>query len=97
MAVRIHCINKSGGYHQNPHEAISYLGWINDETNNTGRSSRLEMYDWIVNKNGTAYVQDNYGNKAYVHGATSPAGNLYVRTYSDNTWTDNLLSLPECT
>jgi len=96
MAVRITCINKSGGQHQNPHEAISYLGWINESDNKTGKSSRLEMYDFVVNKGGKAYVKDAYGNIAYLKGATSAAGNKYVRTYSDGKWTDNLLALPEC-
>lgn len=37
MAVRITCIHKSGGYHENPHEAISDFGWINEATNATGK------------------------------------------------------------
>lgn len=96
MAVRITCIKKSGGFHENPHVAIESLGWTNEATNESGRSSRLEMYDFVVNKKGQAYVTDNYGNTAYLQGATSASGNQYVRTVSDGKWTDNLLSLPEC-
>ena len=96
MAVRITCIKKSGGYHENPHEAIETLGWINEATDQTGRSTRLEIYDFVVNKKGQAYVKDNHGNTAYLLGATSAKGNKYVRTVSNGKWTDNLLSLPEC-
>lgn len=52
MAIRITCIKKSGGYHDAPPHAISDLGWVNDQTNETGTSSRLQVYDWIKNKNG---------------------------------------------
>lgn len=95
MAIRIRCINKDRGNHENPHTAISYLGWV-DESGNIGKSSRIEMYDWIKDKRGQAYVQDAYGNKAYLMTAVTPFGTKYVRTYSDKTPTDNLLQLPEC-
>ena len=42
MAVRITCINKSGGYHADPHHAISDLGWRNEATGNTGKSTDLK-------------------------------------------------------
>jgi len=96
MAVRITCIKKDNGYHENPHVAIESLDWINEETNATGRTSRLDMYDFVVNKEGQAYVRDNRGNTAYLQGAVSASGNLYVRTVTDGKWTDNLLALPEC-
>jgi len=54
------------------------------------------MYDWVVNKNGKAYVKDAQGNVAYLIGAISPRGNKYVKTVADETKTDNLLKLPEC-
>lgn len=96
MAVRITCINKDNGYHENPHEAIEWLGWINEQTNKSGRSSRLDMYDFVEKQGGQAFVRDGFGNVAYVHGAISASGNPYVRTVSDGKWTNNLLSLPEC-
>lgn len=40
------------GYHEDPHHAISELGWINEQTHETGRSSRLAVYDWIKNRKG---------------------------------------------
>jgi hypothetical protein len=54
------------------------------------------MYDFVVNKNGQAYVRDVYGNIAYLMGAISKRGNKYVKTVADETKTDNLLKLDEC-
>lgn len=96
MSIRITCINKDGGHHENPHSAISHLGWTEDGTGKTGKSTRLEMYEWIKNQKGYAYVRDARGNTAQVGTAETPRGTKYVRTYSDGTWTDNLLALPEC-
>ena len=44
MAIRITCINKSGGDHQDPHHAISDLGWVNDQDGVPGKITALE-YD----------------------------------------------------
>lgn len=95
MAVRITCIRKSGGYHENPYVAISSLQWKNEATGATGESTRLEMYNFVVNKKGEAYVQSGQ-SKAYLMGATSGAGTKYVKTEANNTEKDNLLKLPEC-
>jgi len=96
MAIRITCINKSGGYHQDPHHAISDLGWQDDQTGAQNKSTRLQMYEWLKDHSGTAYVLDQYGNKAYLGPRESSSGTKYVQTYADRVWTDNLLSLPEC-
>jgi len=96
MAVRITCINKANGDHENPHVAISSLGWINEQNNERGRSTRVELYDWIKEKSGVAYVRDNAGNQVNVGTAETSHGTKYVRTYRDKVWTDNLLALPEC-
>jgi len=96
MSVRITCIEKDGGNHENPYVAISHLQWIKDGTSETGRTTRVDMYDFVVNKNGQAYVKDAYGNVAYLIGAISTRGNKYVKTVADETKTDNLLKLDEC-
>jgi hypothetical protein len=96
MAIRITCINKSGGYHQDPHHAISHLGWINEATGEQSKNTRLEIYDWIKTKNGSAYVTDRQGNQAYVGTRENSNGTKYLQTYANQVWTDNLLSLPEC-
>jgi hypothetical protein len=96
MAIRITCINKSGGHHQDPHHAIQDLGWVNEQTGQQGKSTRLELYNWLKSDRGTAYVKDQWGNVAYVGTQVNVNGTQYVQTYADKTWTDNLLSLPEC-
>jgi hypothetical protein len=62
MSIRITCINKSGGYHADPHHAILDLNWTNEQTGDTGRSTRLQVYDWIKNQKGVAFVRDDYDN-----------------------------------
>jgi hypothetical protein len=96
MSVRITCISKAGGNHENPHVAISNLGWLNEADGQTGSSTRLEMHDWIKNQDGYAYVRDGNGNTARVGAAETDRGTKYVRTYADGKWTDNLLALREC-
>jgi hypothetical protein len=96
LAIRITCINKSGGDHADPHHAISQLGWTEDGTGKTGKNSRLAIYDWIKKENGVAYVQDAKGNKASVKTREHANGTKFVQTYADTVWTDNLLALPEC-
>jgi hypothetical protein len=83
MAVRITCIDKAGGHHEDPHVAISTFGWLNETDGQTGRSTRIEMYDWITQKGGTAYVRDRFGNVAYVVGKVSAWGNPFVQTVAD--------------
>ena len=96
MPIRITCIRKSAGYHQNPYTAIESLTWINETTNGTGVTNRLAMYDWIKDEGGVAYVTDKLGNKAYLTTGISASGTRYVKTVADETKTDNLLELPEC-
>jgi hypothetical protein len=96
VAIRITCINKSNGYHQDPHHAISHLGWANEENGKTGKNTRLEIYDWIKKENGVAYVRDARNNKATVRTREHANGTKFLQTYADGVWTDNLLALPEC-
>jgi Protein of unknown function (DUF3892) len=96
VTVRITCIRKAGGDHYDPHIAISNLGWVNDGTGENGSSTREQLYDWLRNHNGVAYVLDRWGNKAFVYPRENASGTRFVQTYADNVWTDNLLALPEC-
>jgi hypothetical protein len=97
MAIRITCINKPDGNLQNPHEAISFLGWINEADGQQSRISRLDLYNWLKTQNGTAYVKDNQGNIAYVKPRENINGTKFVQTQADGIWKDNLLALPACT
>lgn len=93
MAIRVTCINKDGGNHENPYIAISHLGWQNDNGKN-GHSTREQIYEWVVD-GGYAYVQSG-GSRAKLIGAVSPRGTRYVKTEANAVEHDNLLELPEC-
>ncbi len=95
MSVRITCITKSGGYHENPHEAISTFGWTNEQTGERTTSSREQMWEWVTN-GGEAHVKDAYGNVARLVAKTNSRGTHYLQTVADGKLTDNLLTLPEC-
>jgi hypothetical protein len=95
MAVRITCINKANGEHENPYVAIQLLGWINEQTEQAGKSSREDVYDFVVNKGGRAYVTAG-GVTADLIGMVSQRGTRYVKSRADFTQNDNLLKLPEC-
>lgn len=96
MPIRITCINKSGGDHADPHHAISYLGWVEDGSGKTEKSSRVQIYEWIKYHSGSAYVADSRGNKVWVRTRENQNGTRFLQTYADGKWTDNLLALPEC-
>ena len=95
MPVRITCIKKDSGNHENPHTAISTLGWKEYGTGNTGRSTRLEMYKFVVEDKEYAYVQDPYGNQAKLIGGVTPRGAKYIKTVADETKADHRLKLLE--
>lgn len=96
MSVRIVCINKAFGNHENRHVAISYLGWVDESTGKNGKASREEMYRFVTQEKGIAYVKDSRGDIAYLMGAVTARGTRYVKTVADETKADNLLMLPEC-
>jgi hypothetical protein len=95
MSIRITCITKDGGNHENPHVAIRNLGWVEDGTGKTSNSTREQMYDW-VKSGGSAYVRDSMGDVAYLIAELSARGTKFVKTRPDGTKADNLLYLPEC-
>lgn len=93
--IQITCIKKSGGYHENPHTAISELGWVSADSGQRNLATRLQMYDFVT-QGGEAFVLDRLGNKAFLTTAITSSGTKYVKTIPDTTKTDNLLELPEC-
>lgn len=95
MSIRIHCINKDNGHHEDPHEAITYLGWIDESGSKSGKSTRLEVVKFIED-GGKAYVKDDFGNIAYLIVKISRFGNKFVKTKADGVETNNLLKLLEC-
>lgn len=95
MTVRVTCINKDNGHHDDPHEAITHLGYINvDNSSDRGICTRQTMVKFLED-GGSAYVEDRNGDKAYLI-VFPKNGNKYVKTRPDQTIADNLLSLNEC-
>lgn len=94
-SVRIKAIEKDNGNHNNPHEAIQAYCWLNEVNNNSGKSDRPEMVSWIE-KGNAAYVKDYHGNKVFCYVRESVHGTKFLQTKANDTYTDNLLSLPEC-
>lgn len=84
--VRVTCINKQP--RNNPYEGITHLG------GSGWKWPRKQVIESIRAKTNTFYtlVNGNRGNIGVVDGADGP----YLRTYADDKWNDNLLSLPEC-
>ena len=97
MSVRITCVKKDGGNHySHPRRHHRLRVGSNKGTGAKGTSSRSQMIEYLDVEKGEAYVKDRQGNKAYIGTWKSAAGYKYLRTYADQTWTDNLLPLPEC-
>lgn len=94
MSIRITCIKKSGGHHQEPHEAITALTWVNEQDGSRGNSSREQMYEWVKN-GGQAFVVFG-ATRVQVVTAETSWGTRFVKTRPDHTIRDNLLSLSEC-
>lgn len=96
MAVKITCINKDNGHHEDPHMAITHLDWLEEATGKHDKCTRMEMVEFIRDKKGVAYVVGGYGLKAYLEVKRSSHGTWFVRTIPDGTTDNNLLKLPEC-
>jgi hypothetical protein len=74
----------------NSHEHIAYVKWEQPDGGGVTVSSRAQMVSWI-NQGGDARVRDPQGE---VQVGVVDANPPYLRTYADNRYTDNLLSLP---
>ncbi|CAN5446422.1 hypothetical protein BH09BAC6_BH09BAC6_04490 [soil metagenome] len=96
MAVRIICIKKADGKHENPYIAIDHLEWVNERINVKGITDRTKIHDWIKDEQGEAYIIDKAGQKILLIPAVSPQGIKYVKTVIDETVADSLLLLPDC-
>lgn len=94
MAVRIVAVRKDGGNHYNPHEAISYYKWLNEQTGESQITDRPTMVDW-VERGGSAYVSSAEGT-VYCYVNRSSAGTKFLQTNADDRSSNNLLNLPGC-
>ena len=95
MKIRITCTCRNGNTYPNPHEGITELGWINEDTKETGKKSVEDMILWVLNDYVDVYVEETKGEKAElepVKGKTK----TYLRSIADDTSDNNLLNLPIC-
>jgi hypothetical protein len=72
------------------HEHIASVRWIDPADSKTGESTRAAMVEYIE-KNGRAVVGEGVQQ---VEVGVVDASPKYIRTYADETWTNNLLALP---
>ena len=89
---QITCITKPNV--TSAHEHITHVG-------NSGWSMKRLTVEQVIrdirSKTNTFYVQDARGNRADVGVvAASDSRREHIRTYADGKWTDNLLSLNQC-
>lgn len=88
---QITCIEKSGN--SNRHEHITHVG----NPKNNWKLTTPETVRRIENKTDSFYVLDPYTGKRANVGVVRETGKApYLRTYADDTWNDNLLSLVSC-
>lgn len=88
----INAINKPNRDSINEH--ITHIG---NNNHPKWRITREDAIRRIDSKSDSFYVADPITRKkAYVGVVRELGKNPYLRTYSDNTWNNNLLSLPEC-
>ena len=92
MTLRITCVDKVSGNQLDPHEAISYFGWVTDAGTKGGYTlAQMVIY---LEDGGVAYTQDANGRAKLE--VRSRNGHKYVKTVADGRDTDNLLHLDKC-
>jgi hypothetical protein len=91
---QVTCIRKHN--RMSSHEHITHLG---NKTTSDWIWPREDVIRSIDHKTNTFYVLDPNNGKRSNVGIVRPTDGraLYLRTYADGDWNDNLLSLPECT
>lgn len=96
MAVRITCVKKDNGFHENPFTAMSDFGWINEETGKKGISTRMQIYDYLK-EGGKAYVISADGQRIYLEISETLKGTKFVTLSGNILPNDNiLLNLEPC-
>ena len=76
------------------HLAMANFNWRNEQTGKGGETSRVGMYDWIVNKKGQAYIKNAAGETIYIFGAVDKeSGQTYIRAAENGMWSNALIDL----
>ena len=91
MSIQITHVRFSGT--AKTHQTIVRFRWTETVGGGTGDNDKPSMVDFVDSKQNTVIVGS--GASVVQVGAVHPDGaHPYLRTYADNTWTNNLLSLP---
>jgi hypothetical protein len=94
MSIRITCISKAAGDHENPYVAISKLGWVNLLNPTEKRSStRMEMYEFVL-KGGEAFVYDRTGtirSKLICPELLDKRFDVIIKKLNDLKWTKSII------
>lgn len=90
MAIQCTGIKLTGGF---GHEHIANFRWAQDATNNAGICTRAQMVT-LIEKGGTAYIRDAYGNAAFLRVRIGEDGLRYVQAQLEGVWSESLLALP---
>lgn len=90
--AQIQCINKIP--RQDPNESITHVGGQSTD----GSRWKLPLADAIgkIERGEWKFYVSVNGTSTWVVVAVSRANNRYLRTESDSSTSNNLLSLPEC-
>jgi len=90
--AQISCIRKSDRF--SPHERIQSVGGISPD--GTRWYLSLDEAVSLAASGKWKFFVREFDNLVWVKVVTSPAGNRFLKTESDKTTSNNLLSLPEC-
>lgn len=89
--IQITAIRLKGG---SGHEHISDVQWRNTSTGQAGQSTRQAIVDWLSESRANQAVVADGTQWVYVAVYPPTGQRAYIRTHSDQKWTDNLLALP---
>ncbi len=97
MVIKITCISKERGEHENPYLSISRFGWVDEFVPyKIVNRSMDEMYDMIMN-GISAFVYERNSFVRYNLGCVvCSKGVKYVKTQPKGSKRDRLLELDEC-
>ncbi|MEV7797487.1 DUF3892 domain-containing protein [Microbacterium foliorum] len=91
MSIQITHVRFSG--QEKTHQSIVSYAWKNTVSGKTGSSDKPAMVEYIDGKKGVVEVGSG-ANRVRVGVVRPDGGKPYLRTYADEKWSNNLLSLP---
>jgi Protein of unknown function (DUF3892) len=89
--IEITAVKMQGG---EDHDHIAAVKWRNTSTLAIGQSTTQAIIDWLGESQANQAVVAHNGTWVYVRVMFVEGKALYLRTYADGQWQDNLLALP---